>query len=111
VFKDLIVSHTDHVGPVFVSDDGVVFPLRFSNLIEDPAAGRKTPRYRDSRQVDVKRKRVQSFIQSGLKTSFQINSENVKVLIRLADKFDIEYLMNEIKVVSPHVSLIATSVF
>ena len=42
-------------------------------------------------------------------SSFQITIENVKVLLRLADKFDIEYLLNEIKV-PPSCPFVATRI-
>jgi len=78
VFKDLIVSHTD-VGPLFVSEDGVI-PLR------------------GERPQDIE----QLVKWMSREKGFQITIENVKVLLRLADKFDIEYLLNEIKIFAAH---------
>jgi hypothetical protein len=37
---------------------------------------------------------------------FQITVVNVRTLLRLSDKFDIEYLLNEIKVGTPYASLV-----
>ena len=48
--------------------------------------------------MDVERQRVCSEFDQSPTLRFQITVDNVRSLLRLSDKFEIEYLLNEIKV-------------